>query len=467
MSDQPRQSDFRNSIPTADRTGKRIWVYPRKPKGRLHRARIAVSILLLSFFVFGPFLRIDGNPVLMMNVVERQFSLFGAVFWPQDFHIFMLAMLVVFVMIALFTAIYGRIWCGWLCPQTVLLEMVYRKVEYLIEGDAPEQRALNAAPWDARKIWKKSLKHAVFFGLSFFIGNWLLMFVIGSEAWWRLVTDSPLNHIGGFTAMILFTLLVYGIFARFREQACTFICPYGRFQSVLLDERSIVVSYDHRRGETRQRFRRVQPREQRIAEGIGDCVNCGLCVQVCPTGIDIRNGTQMECVNCTACIDACNGVMSKLGFPTGLIRYASEANIRTGERFRITPRIAGYTALLGGLTLILVFLLATHSNVEASVSQSGAPYQVQPSGRVSNLFMVKVVNKGRGDLPIRLELEQPHGQVSIAGGGLTAPASAISDGVAVVEVDPGLLAPGRTPVTFGVYSGDRRIQVVESTFQGP
>ena len=259
--------------------------------------------------VRGPFVRINGNPLLLINIVERKFVILGQIFWPQDMIMFAVALLIFITGIIIFTAAYGRLWCGWTCPQTVLMEMVFRKIEYLIEGDSHQQRALDKAPWTADKILKKAGKHAIFFGLSFLIGNTLLAYIIGTEQLFQIITDNPAKHVEGLTAMILFTLVFYAIFARFREQACTFICPYGRLQSTLLDENTIVVAYDYKRGEKRGPLHRGQSVEQRRAAGSGDCIACRQCVMVCPTGIDIRNGTQMECVHCTACIDACDDVM--------------------------------------------------------------------------------------------------------------------------------------------------------------
>ena len=279
--------------------------------GRFYRGRTWLSWLLLAIMFAGPFVRINGNPLLLFNVVERKFVILGQIFWPQDMIMFAVALLIFVTGILVFTAAYGRLWCGWTCPQTVLMEMVFRKIEYLIEGDSHQQRALDKAPWTAAKIRKKVGKHAIFFGLSFIVGNTLLAYIIGTEQLFQIVTDSPAKHLEGLTAMILFTLVFYAIFARFREQACTFICPYGRLQSTLLDENTIVVAYDYKRGEKRGPWRRGQPLEQRQAAGHGDCIACRQCVAVCPTGIDIRNGTQMECVHCTACIDACDDVMDK------------------------------------------------------------------------------------------------------------------------------------------------------------
>ena len=293
-------NDFRDHLATADREGNRKWIFARKPKGRFHNLRLYVSWVLLAVMFTGPFIRIGGEPLLLMNIIERKFVILGQVFWPQDILIFATGLLIFLVGIAVFTAAYGRLWCGWTCPQTVLMEMVFRKIEYALEGDAPAQRELAKAPWTAGKVARKVLKHAIFFGLSFIIGNTLLSYIIGTEQLKLIVTDNPANHLQGLTFMVLFTFIFYAIFARFREQACTFICPYGRFQSTLLDENSIVVAYDHRRGEKRGLLHRAESPAQRQQAGFGDCIDCHQCVAVCPTGIDIRNGTQLECVHCTA-----------------------------------------------------------------------------------------------------------------------------------------------------------------------
>jgi len=303
---KPDWSDFRDHLSTADQEGRRQWLYPKRPRGRYYRARSWLSYLLLAVMFAGPFIKINGNPLLMINVVERKFSVLGAIFWPQDNLVFALGLLLFLMGIAVFTAAFGRLWCGWTCPQTVLMEMVFRKIEYWIEGDAGRQRALDRASWSGEKLLKKGAKHAIFLALSFVIGNTLLAYIIGVDALWVLVTDDPRRHLAGLGFMVLFTLVFYGIFARFREQACTFICPYGRLQSTLLDENTIVVAYDYRRGERRERWRRREGAEVRRARQVGDCIDCHNCVTICPTGIDIRNGTQMECVNCTACIDACD-----------------------------------------------------------------------------------------------------------------------------------------------------------------
>ncbi|HWH70835.1 MAG TPA: 4Fe-4S dicluster domain-containing protein, partial [Candidatus Sulfotelmatobacter sp.] len=257
--------DFRDHIATADQEGRRQWLYPTKPKGRYYRARTWVSWGLLAVMFGGLFVKINGNPLLMINVVERKFSILGVIFWPQDNLVFALGFLIFLMGIAVFTAAFGRLWCGWTCPQTVMMEMVFRKIEYWIEGDASAQKALNRAPWTAQKAAKKLAKHSLFFGLSFIVGNTLLGYIIGIDALKAIVTDDPRNHLAGLVFMVLFTLVFYGIFARFREQACTFICPYGRLQSTLLDENTIVVAYDYKRGEKRSHLHRNESLAERAA----------------------------------------------------------------------------------------------------------------------------------------------------------------------------------------------------------
>jgi cytochrome c oxidase accessory protein FixG len=465
---RPDWSNFRDHIPTADQKGRRLWVYPRNPSGKLTSARTWVSRVLLLILFAGPFIRINGNPLLMMNIPARKFVIFGRIFWPQDMFIFAVAMVTALVMIVLFTAVYGRIWCGWLCPQTILMEMVFRKIEYAIEGDAHERSELDKSPWSFAKFRKKLLKHLVFLSLSFIIGNWLLMYIIGSDAWIILVTDNPAHHIAGLTSMVLFSLLFYGIFARFREQACTFICPYGRFQSVLLDENSIVVSYDHKRGEQRGRYQRSIPPDERRADGKGDCIDCRMCVQVCPTGIDIRNGTQMECVNCTACIDACNNVMDRIGFSRGLIRYASEKNITRGEKPTLTPRIVGYTIILLMLTGFLTYLLISRDDVEVTILRApGSLYQTMPNGDLNNLYLMKVMNKTNDEVPMEVRLESPAGSLTVPGGDVIVSPEAMKESAVVVQLPKESVAGASTPVLIGIYEHGKRISTIRTRFVGP
>jgi cytochrome c oxidase accessory protein FixG len=461
--------DFRDHIATADQDGRRRWLHPKAPAGVWHRRRAGFAFLLIVLMFAGPWIRIQGNPLLLFNLVERRFSILGQIFWPQDSVVFAVAMLVFISGIVVFTVAFGRLWCGWACPQTVMMEMVFRKVEYLIDGDSAAQRALAAAPWTASKIARRLFKHGVFFGLSFVVGNTLLAYIIGSEQLLAIQFDDPRKHWAGLIAMTLFSLLFYAIFARFREQACTFICPYGRFQSALLDENSLVVAYDRPRGEQRAPLHRDQGPDVRNASGLGDCVDCRQCVAVCPTGIDIRDGTQMECVNCTACIDACDTIMHKVGQPIGLIRFASQNNLERGEPQRFTRRMALYSGVLAALVGVFLWLVLSRSAVETTFLRvSGSLYQTLPDGRIRNLYSVKMINKSHEPLPVEVRLENLPGSLRLMGA--TNPVVPVGNYLqtsALVDLDPAQLTGSTTELKLGVYSGGRRLERVETQFSGP
>lgn len=460
--------DFRDHLSTADKEGRRKWIYPRQPQGRYYRARTWFAWLLLAIMFLGPFITINGEPLLLINIVERKFSVLGQVFWPQDGIIFAIGVLLLFTSIAIFTAIFGRLWCGWACPQTVMMEMVFRKIEYFIEGDAPSQRTLAQEPWTARKIAKKAVKHLIFFALSFLVGNTLLSYIIGWRELYGIITDNPMNHLVGLGFMSVFSMIFYLIFARFREQACTFICPYGRFQSVLIDENSIVVAYDHVRGELRGPLRGSQTFEQRKKTGFGDCVACRQCVAVCPTGIDIRNGTQMECVHCTACLDACDEVMDKIGQPRGLIRYGSLNGIERGERLKVTPRLAAYALVLLALAGLEIFLVFSRASIETTILRApGSLFQQMPDGQFSNLYTVRVANKTAQDMPIEFRLESPSGHLQVMGGALVVPARKLAETPLMIELDRKVMTPGKTPLTILVYSQDKKLETLHTFFIGP
>lgn len=406
-----KPKNFRDRVATIDEKGGRVWLYPRKPKGRFYQARSYVSWLLLLILFGLPFLKIDGRSAVLMNVLERKFFFFGLVFWPQDFHIFALSFITFFVFIILFTVIFGRLFCGWACPQTIFMEMIFRKIEYWIEGDSHKQRALNKAPWTTGKILKKTVKHILFFGISFIIGNTFLAYIIGIDELQAIVTNPIQTHLSGFIAMLIFSFVFYGVFSWFREQVCTMVCPYGRLQSVLLDHNSIVVSYDFKRGEPRGI-------PQKTPQPLGDCIDCGLCVEVCPTGIDIRNGTQLECVNCTACIDACDGVMQKLKRPLGLIRYASYNAIDLGDNRHFTPRALGYTAVLLALFALVTVLFLQRSSIETTIlHMPGTVYQEMEDEKIQNVFNVEVINKSFDEHKITFKIKnQPQAEFKLISG---------------------------------------------------
>ncbi|MEP1855037.1 cytochrome c oxidase accessory protein CcoG, partial [Nonlabens ulvanivorans] len=313
----PENEVFRDSIGTINEDGKRNWLYPKKPTGKFYDYRKWVSYGLLAFLLAAPFIKINGNQFIMMNVLERRFNIFGFPFWPQDFHLFVIMMIIGVVFVIFFTVAFGRIFCGWMCPQTIFMEMVFRRIEYWIEGDRGKQIRLDKQKWDAEKIRKKGTKWFIFAVISFIIANVFLAYLIGSDQLFKYIKDGPLAHLSTLLSLIIFTAVFYFVFAWFREQVCIIACPYGRLQGVLLDDKSIIVAYDHKRGEKEEGRALFKKNEDRAATGKGDCIDCGQCVQVCPTGIDIRNGTQLECVNCTACIDACDQIMEKVDLPKG------------------------------------------------------------------------------------------------------------------------------------------------------
>ena len=462
---KPRDESFRDSIATVDKQGKRVWVYPKKPGGKWFNKRALLGYALLVVLFAGPFIRIGGEPLLQIDVLERRFVIFGQTFWPQDIHLFVLAAITLIIFIALFTVAFGRLFCGWVCPQTIFMELVYRRIEYWVEGDWKQQQALRKAPWSAEKLGKKTVKHLLFFGVAFLIGNTFLAYIIGSERLIDIITSPPLEHLGGFLAMLGFSFLFYGVFAFLREQVCTTICPYGRLQGVLLDRQSLVVAYDHVRGEERGKFRKG---EDRTVANKGDCIDCKACVNVCPTGIDIRNGTQLECVNCTACIDACNHMMESVDLPKGLIRFASEDEISDKKPWQFTTRMKAYTAVLTVLISVIVALVVMRSDVEATVLRTpGMLFQEQEDGRISNLYNFKVVNKTSREMPLRFELIGVPGEIKLVGKEVHLERAALAQGALFILLDHKELRGTKTKLTIGVYSGDHLIEEVSTTFVGP
>lgn len=375
---------------------KRKWVYAKKPSGTWYTRRQYVGYLLLAFLFAGPFIKISGEPLLMLNILDRKFVLFGMAFYPQDMHLFVFAMLIFIVCVVLFSIVYGRVWCGWACPQTIFMELLFRRIEYWLEGDAHHQKKQHKKNRSLFSQPKKMLKHVLFFSLSFWIANTFLAYVIGIETLLSIITDPIGNHIGGLMAILLFTTVFYLVFAYARELVCTVICPYGRLQGVMLDDKSLTVAYDYRRGEPRGKIAKKES-----ISTIGDCVDCKLCVQVCPTGIDIRNGIQMECINCTACMDACDAVMEKLHKPKRLIGFYSIREMSSGTKKN--TRAIVYTALLTVLIAVLGWLLFSRSLLDATLLRAkGTGYIYAPDGTVRNLYNLELINKSNAPIAFNL-----------------------------------------------------------------
>lgn len=428
--------------------------------------RTWVSYFLLAFLFLAPFVRIGGQPLLQFNLLERKFILFGQIFWPQDFHLFVLSMITLVIFITLFTVVYGRLFCGWVCPQTIFMEHVFRRIEYWIDGDWKAQMRLKKAAWTKEKVRKRVLKHAIFFAISFLIANTFLAYIIGSDALIDIITDPPSEHAGGLAAITIFSGVFYGVFAFFREQVCTTVCPYGRLQGVLLDRQSVVVAYDYERGETRGKIRKNENRDE---VGKGDCIDCGHCVHVCPTGIDIRNGTQLECINCTACIDACDEMMEAVNLPKGLIRYASEEQIQTRKPFKLSGRAKAYTVVLALLIGVVVTLLATRTEVEAIILRTpGMLYQTNEDGSISNLYNYKIVNKTNRDLELDfVPLEEGY-SIKVIGNQPELATQEVLEGAFFFSGDPEEFEGGKAETKLGIYDQNGElIDKVKMRITGP
>ena len=460
---------FRDTIGTIDEEGNRKFIFPKKPSGKFYEYRKWVSYFLLLILIANPFIKINGNQFMMFNVLERRFNIFGFPFWPQDFYLFVLFMIVGVVFVILFTVIFGRIFCGWICPQTIFLEMVFRRIEFWIEGDRGAQIRLSKQEWNAEKISKKGFKWFIFLIISFFIANVFLAYLISSDELIQMIEDGPETHLSTLIALLIFTGVFYFVFVWFREQVCIIACPYGRLQGVLLDNKSINVAYDFVRGEKEAGRAKFNKQEDRVALGKGDCIDCKQCVHVCPTGIDIRNGVQLECVNCTACIDECDTIMEGVGLPKGLIRYASEDEIEKKAKFKFTIRMKGYTAVLTILIGILIGLLFLRTEVEANILRLPGQLFQHKGDNISNIYTFKVINKTNEDFnDIHLKLVGIKGTLKIVGQqDFKVKKQAMAEGTLFIEINQYLLQSDKTNLKVEVYNGDKKIETTKTSFLSP
>ncbi len=459
--------EFRNAISTVDASGKRVWVYAKKPSGAYHHKRIIVSTVLLAIFFAGPFITLHGKPLMLFNFFERKFIVFGQIFWPQDFFLLAITLITFFVFVILFTVAFGRLWCGWACPQTLFMEMVFRKIEYWLEGDANQQRREAKLPITSQRIIRKVTKHTMFILISLLISHVAMSYLIGIEQVKVIISQPPNRHMAGFIGLVIFTGLFYGVFSWFREQACTVVCPYGRLQSVLLVKNSIVVAYDWLRGEPRGRLQKTQ---LAVTEKQGDCIDCKMCVHVCPTGIDIRNGTQLECVNCTACIDACDDIMTKIDKPKGLIRYSSYNAIQEGRQKIVTPRVLGYSFVLIGLLALLSYFIFTRADIETTILKvPGTLYTKTDDGLITNIYSIEFVNKTLERVPLELAVESPEGAALsyIGQGTIEVPIESLLKRMIMVKMPETSLTGLKTTIVVGVYQNGQKIQSVKAKFVGP
>ncbi|MBK9263922.1 MAG: cytochrome c oxidase accessory protein CcoG [Polyangiaceae bacterium] len=437
--------------------GSRNWVQPADVRGRFSRARKLVFLALIAIWAVIPWIRIDGRPALMLDVERRQFFLFGATFNAQDLWLLFFLLTGVGFALVLLASTLGRAWCGWACPQTVFLEGLYRPVERLLEGSREVRIRRDKGPWNADKIVRKVLKQIVFVMLSAFVAHVFVGYFVSVPRLLDMMKERPSAHPEAFAWAIALTAVFYGNFARFREQLCIGICPYGRLQSILIDPNSLVVGYDKKRGE---------PRGKATDPNAADCVDCKRCIAVCPTGIDIRNGLQLDCIACTACIDACDEVMDKLDRPRGLIRYDSQNGL-AGEKTRIMrPRVWLYLAL--GLVGLIVATVATRTRTsfEANLLRvPGMPFLLDGDD-VRNAFTIHLVNK-RPDAATFLVEPQPAPGITwvvpmnepdVAGlAGLSVPITATAKRSEM---------KGNVPIRIRIKSPFEE-RIVEGTFVGP
>ena len=464
------EESFRDSIGTINEKGKRKFIFPKKPNGKFYNRRKLLSYVLLAFLLSSPFIKVNGNQFLLFNVLDRRFNIFGMPFWPQDFYLVVVLMIIGVVGLTLFTVAFGRVFCGWFCPQTIFMEMVFRRIEYWIDGDRGAQIKLDNQEWNAEKIRKRTIKWLVFFIISFLIANVFLAYLVGSDTLEAMIVEGPLSNVKTLIALLLFTGIFYFVFTWFREQVCIIACPYGRLQGVLLDNKSIVVAYDYVRGEGENGRAKFKKNEDRAALKFGDCIDCHQCVNVCPTGIDIRHGTQLECTNCTACMDECDLMMEKVNLQKGLIRFASEVEITKKEKFKLTTRMKGYIAVLAILTTVMVSMILLRTEVDTKILRLSGQLYEEKGSMISNVYTYRILNKTNNNLKnITFKLIHPKkGTLKLVGNAtLHVEKAGATTGTLFVEIPSILLETDNTKINIEVQQGKKVIQTITTNFLGP
>ena len=447
-------------LSTLNVDGTRRWMEPRDARGRFWRARLVVAVALIAVFTAIPWIRIGGKPPILLDVMTRQFTFFGTTFRPTETLLLAVLMLAIFVAVFLATAVLGRVWCGWGCPQTVYLEFVYRPIERLFLGAAYGRKGV-AVP-----AWRRLAMYAAYLAISAHLANTFLAYFVGTDRLTAWTMGSPAVHPVAFTVFAVTVGLMMFDFVFFREQLCTLVCPYGRFQSVLLDRDSLVIAYDRARGEPRAKAaeRRVMEASGRAA---GDCIECTMCQQVCPTGIDIRNGLQLECIHCAQCVDACDEVMRKVGRPAGLIRYSTQNRIEHAGRRGFRYRLAVYPLLLAVLVAALIALLVHRQPVLVEqVRTLGSNFAVAADGAIETPIEMLVENRSDAERTVRVS---GAGDVEVVGGHaeVRVPAAEAATLAFTVRAPAATFGRGSRPGTVTVDDGVRAPHPVELTIAGP
>jgi cytochrome c oxidase accessory protein FixG len=395
-------SDEDSRLTTTDAHGNRVYVHPEDLDGRWKRRRFWVYWILIGIYMVLPWLHYKGKQLVLIDIPGREFTFFGITLWGHDVPYLIFVLLGFVFLIAIVTSIWGRVWCGWACPQTVFLDTIFRKIETIVEGKSRQRKLLAEAPWSTGKILKKSLKWTLFTLVSLHIVHSFLGYFVGARELFWITTQSPEKNWTLFITMIVLTGIILFDFGWFREQFCTIVCPYGRLQSIIMDADSLTVAYDERRGEPRKGP--GVPKESQ-----GDCVNCFQCVRVCPTGIDIRRGSQMECIGCTACIDACDNIMEKLDKPRGLIRYTSENELAGKRAPLVRPRTLIYGAVFLAILAFAYVSISHMGDIKTLVLRGSQDlYKIKADGQVLNHYKVEFSYSGKAEKAVYIYIEPAH-----------------------------------------------------------